>query len=79
MTACEPGACITNQDCHDPRCRYPEPHKHSFACDKTCACLGRGYGVDDPENHPNHRQWKAQCTCRSVGVGCPRHHRKDDL
>ena len=28
--------------CHDSGCTYPEPHRHGFACDKTCqVCEGR--------------------------------------
>lgn len=52
--------CITTQDCHDPLCRYQEPHRHSFACDNTCGCGGRGYDVIDPENHPKHIEWQMQ-------------------
>ncbi len=28
------------RDCHDLKCYYEEPHKHGFACDKTCSCGG---------------------------------------
>lgn len=28
-------------DCHDPRCYYPDPHRHGLDCDKTCSdCKG---------------------------------------
>lgn len=52
--------CITMQDCHHPLCRYPEPHRHGFDCDKTCDCKGRGYKVIDPERHPDHVEWRMQ-------------------
>ena len=78
--------CITNQRCHDPRCRYPEPHSHGFDCGKRCGCEGRGYRVVDPEAHPHHREWV--CTCVEVRPGvidalsercCIAHTRRDDL
>lgn len=28
--------------CTDPKCRYQEPHRHGFACDKKCECIGIG-------------------------------------
>lgn len=28
--------------CTDPGCHYREPHRHGFACEKTCACEGVG-------------------------------------
>lgn len=29
-------------DCDERTCDYQEPHKHGFACDKTCeGCGGR--------------------------------------
>ena len=78
--------CITSQRCHDPRCRYPEPHAHGFDCGTGCGCEGRGYRVADPEAHPHHREWV--CTCVEVRPGvidalsercCIAHTRRDDL
>lgn len=78
--------CITMQQCRDPRCGYPEPHSHSFECSKSCACLGRGHAVVDPEEHPFHQEWV--CTCVEVRPGvvddlsrlcCVRCTRRDDL
>jgi len=34
-------------DCHETSCGYMEPHKHGFACDKTC---GVCHGHYDKEN-----------------------------
>lgn len=28
-------------DCHDENCNYQDPHKHGFACDKSCICEGQ--------------------------------------
>lgn len=28
--------------CTDECCHYPEPHRHGFDCDGTCACAGIG-------------------------------------
>ncbi|WNM65468.1 hypothetical protein SEA_PHONEGINGI_66 [Microbacterium phage Phonegingi] len=25
-------------DCASPRCGYPEPHRHGFACERGCEC-----------------------------------------
>ncbi len=58
-----PGKCIAHIDCtsDDLGCNYPEPHIHGFACDKTCSrCHGRGIPVSDPENHPNHENWRTR-------------------
>ena len=52
--------CTSMQDCHHPLCRYQEPHRHGFDCDKTCGCGGKGYDVIDPENHPKHVEWRMQ-------------------
>jgi hypothetical protein len=27
---------VSSLNCGDHACRYPEPHKHGFACDVTC-------------------------------------------
>lgn len=29
-------------DCHDESCGYQEPHRHGFACGRTCRGCGRG-------------------------------------
>lgn len=52
--------CIAPINCDGiPGCSYPDPHVHGFACDKTCMyCQGQGVPVVDPENHPNHREWR---------------------
>lgn len=58
-----PGTCIAHIDCENdvPGCKYPEPHIHGFDCDKSCSvCGGRGIPVSDPENHPNHREWRGR-------------------
>lgn len=34
-------------DCSESSCKYPEPHKHGFACDKTCVVCDGHY---DKEN-----------------------------
>jgi hypothetical protein len=42
FAAQEPGAIHREPDCLGyNRCRYMEPHKHGFSCDKTCTeCWG---------------------------------------
>lgn len=54
--------CIAPIECEGgmPGCTYTEAHDHGFACDKTCVyCHGKGVPIYDPENHPNHREWRA--------------------
>lgn len=29
---------MTPDDCNAPECGYPEPHRHGFACDRSCSC-----------------------------------------
>ena len=51
--------CAARIDCHTVGCNYQEPHEHGFDCDKTCAyCHGKAVPVIDPENHPNHIEYK---------------------
>jgi hypothetical protein len=56
-----PATCVCSPsiDCDTVGCNYQEPHYHGFACDNGCAyCHGKRVPVMDPENHPNHIEFK---------------------
>lgn len=51
---CGTGFTCLAPHCYETSCGYQEPHKHGFACDKTCPCHDRCYGCGGDPNVGAH-------------------------